>query len=329
MLLSFFLFGGKRRGFEVEVERERETSAAAHLAETRWWATRRMKKKKESSESPFYRGLPFRIQLVCMLESKDARLLLAWHASVSPRNKGVEAPLPWMGKQSPLAVDGEKTNASSTRFFRSFVPLSLLLSLTHEITPLFLSAPKVTLVSTSCRAATESHDIWLAEEGEKKKRRNGQGRRRRDARGRKMRDAQIKREKNFFLSFNLDTTSIRVNNDGPVRGPARDGHGSRRGGCSCRAGDGRQGAGQRERGGKRAMQLRCRRLLFRSQPLDNAHPLPSPPPGNKKKKKPQHDRSRDEDDGDDDARPSKRQELDKRKEEEPDKRKKKKGEKKQ
>ena len=71
------------------------------------------------------------------------------------------------------------------------------------------------------------------------------------------------------------------------------------------------------------MQLRCRRLLFRSQPLDNAHPLPSPPPGNKKKK-PQHDRSRDEDDGDDDARPSKRQELDKRKEEEPDKRKKKK-----
>jgi len=37
------------------------------------------------------------------------------------------------------------------------------------MTPLFLSAPRVTLASTSCTAAAVSHDIWVAREGERKK----------------------------------------------------------------------------------------------------------------------------------------------------------------
>ena len=60
----------------------------------------------------------------------------------------------------------------TTRFFTSPLPSRIF---THVMTPLFLSAPRVMLASTSCRAVAVSHDIWFFLKKKKKKKKKKKG----------------------------------------------------------------------------------------------------------------------------------------------------------
>ena len=130
----------------------------------------------------------------------------------------------------------------------------------------------------------------VAEEGEKGKEKKGERNDRRCTKNGKIRAAkpcfQSRDSQKESFSFYPSTRLLNAAeyNDGPVRRPPRDGHGSRRGRYSCSAGGGRKGAGRertRERERERRikmMQLEVRRRSLSASTLSptSRHTL-SPP----------------------------------------------------